>query len=140
VSFREKGAWISFFVILLSFGIYFGSIALDLLRSSFVPARSLVSLLPLVVGIVVLETVLHVFLAVCEPASASAPRDERERLIELKAVRPAFFVLIAGALLSIGGATLGAGAWPIVLGVLFSVWIAELTRFGMQLCGYRCGA
>ena len=140
MSFREKSAWISFCVVLLSFGVYFADVGHDLWHASFAAPAALLRLLPLVIGIVILQTALHVYVAAREPDAARAPRDEREQLIELKAIRPAYFMLVMGAMFCIGASIFGAPAWPIVLGVLFFVWIAELTRFGTQLYGYRRGA
>jgi hypothetical protein len=59
--------------------------------------------------IVVMEIALRSLAAIRSPADAKTPADERERLIALKAKRPAFFVLTISTLLSVGVAHLGMG-------------------------------
>jgi len=88
---------------------------------------------------VAIEIVAHVIVAVRSPDDARASKDERDRTIELKAIRPAFYVLMIGALLSIGTIQVGASLWTMVHAVLLSVFLAELTRIGSQLYFYRCG-
>ena len=55
------------------------------------------------------------------------------------ATRPAFYVLMTGAWLALGAVALGGGVWVLVQAILFAVWVAELTRFGMQIYYYRRG-
>ena len=94
----------------------------------------------LVVAIVVLEILTHGVIAFRSPREAQIPIDERERLIELRATRPAFFVLLVGAFLSVGTIHMGASTWLLAHCVLLAIWIAELTRYGSQLYHYRRGA
>ena len=139
MSFREKSAWITF-ALLLAFGIYFGDVAVHLLDPARPHGNYLQLFLLLVVAIVVLEIITHVVLAIRSPREAQTPLDERERLIELRSTRPAFFVLLTGAFLSVGTIHLGASTWVLAHGVLFAIWIAELTRYGSRLYHYRRGA
>ena len=139
MSFREKSAWITF-ALLLAFGIYFGDVALHLLDPARPHGSYLQLFLLLVVAIVVLEIITHVVLAIRSPREAQTPLDERERLIELRSTRPAFFVLLAGAFLSVGTIHAGANTWVLAHCVLFAIWIAELTRYGSRLYHYRRGA
>jgi hypothetical protein len=137
-TFREKSAWISFVVILVAFGIYFGLLTLHLLHPESSPHPHFFGLfMLLVVAVVVLEVVLHILVAVRSPADAGAPVDERDRLINLKAARVAFYVLMTGTFLSIGTMHLGATAWFMGNCVFFAIWIAELTRLGSQVVLYR---
>lgn len=55
----------------------------------------------LLAAVVVLEVVLRAVVAIRWPSDAGAPRDERDRLIALKAAPIAFYVLVTGAFLSI---------------------------------------
>ena len=71
------------------------------------------------------------------PADAMAPEDERERLIALKAKQPAFFVLMAGAFLSVAVMHLSVGPWVMINAMLFVMWLGELTNYGAQLYLYR---
>jgi len=139
MSFREKSAWITF-VLLLGFGIYFGEVLNHWLNPGEPHTNHLQLFLLLVVAIVILEIVTHTMMAIRSPEDAKAPFDERERLIALRATRPAFFVLLVGAFLSIGTMHLGANTFMLAHCVLLAIWIAELTRFGTQIYYYRRGA
>ena len=96
--------------------------------------------LALVVGFVVLEIVLHVAIAIQSPRDARAPKDERERLISLKATHIAYFVLLGGTLLSLFAHWhLGWGAYATTQHVLLAVVAAELVKFASQIVFYRRG-
>jgi hypothetical protein len=141
MSFREKSAWISFIVVLVAFGAYSVSISGDLpvLASISHPAPSLVGLMVVIIAVTVVEDVAHSPVALSSPAEALAARDEREKVIALRATRPAFYVLLTGVWLALGAAALGGGVWLLVPATLFAVWVAELTRFGTQIYYYRRG-
>jgi hypothetical protein len=156
MSFREKSAWISFITLLVVFGFYFVSFSASLVAGgrlettpSVVSAAtastvvhvgfiSLFSLL--VVALIVSVVVLNIIVAVRSPAEAKSPQDERERLIALKAKRPAYFVLATFAWLSIAVLFLGGGAWVLANAVFFAIWLGELTNYGAQIYLYRRGA
>ena len=141
MSFREKSAWISFVVVLVAFGAYFASISVDLRTSMSAGYRGapLLGLVSIIVVVTLIEVAAHIALAVRSPAEARSASDERERVIALMATRPAFYVLMTGAWLALGAVALGGGVWVLVQAILFAVWVAELTRFGMQIYYYRRG-
>jgi hypothetical protein len=137
MSFREKSAWISFFVILVAFGFYFAAYVNHLLHPGSPHPHFFGLFLLLVVAVVVLEVVLHILVAIRSPSDANAPRDERDRLINLKAARIAFYVLMTLAFLSVGAMHHGATALFMGNCIFFAIWVAELTRFGSQIVLYR---
>lgn len=141
MSFREKSAWISFVVILVAFGAYFVSISGDLTgtMSSADHALALTGLVALIIAITIVEAAAHIVVAVRSPAEAQSARDEREKVIALKATRPAFYVLMSGVWLALGVVVVGGGVWALVQATLFAVWVAELTRFGTEIYYYRRG-
>src|SRR5688500_6300594 len=100
MSFREKSTWISF-VLLLAISVPFFYQFLRIESGTASSQSSFHLFLALVIGFIVGEVVLHAIIAMQSPRDARAPKDERERLIDLKAVRVAFFVLMTGALLVI---------------------------------------
>ena len=138
MSFREKSAWITL-VLLIGFGIYFIEVGSHLLRPTAPHVNHFELFVLLVIAMVILETASHIVFAIQSPRDAKAPLDERERMIALRATRPAFFVLLVGAFLSIGTMHLGASTWTLAHCVLLAIWIAELTRFGTQIYYYRRG-
>jgi hypothetical protein len=137
MSFREKSAWISFVSIALVFFTYFANVV-------FAPAGrrngdSFHVFLVLLAALVVLEVVLHVAIAPQSPRAARTPKDERERLIDMKATRLAFPVLLVAAFAAMGTMHLDAGRWVMAHVMLFGVVLAELTRFGAQIVYHRRG-
>jgi hypothetical protein len=137
MSFREKSAWITFILILVVFGFYFASVADQLVRPQHPHPNFFVLFVVLLVAIVLMEIVLHIIAAIRSPAEANAPQDERERLIALRAKRPAFFVLMAGMFLSMAVVHLPVGRFTIVHAMLFVLWLGELTNYGAQIYFYR---
>jgi hypothetical protein len=135
MSFREKSAWISLGTLLVVFGVYFWNVARIITRKEAV--RDFPLFLSLLGALIVAEVVFHVMIAIRSPSDARTPRDEREVLIDLKATRTAFFVLLAGAFLSIATLHLGTGAWVMAHAVLLSVVVAEIVKFGRQIVLYR---
>ena len=71
------------------------------------------------------------------PRDARAPKDERERLIDLKAMRVAFFVLMTAAILVIVLVHFPVDRFAIIQALLLAVVVAELTMLGARLVYYR---
>src|SRR5688572_20625440 len=94
--FREKSAWISLLTMLGVFGTYFGAILTGRLASYGL--ATIHYLLLSVAAVVVLQAGLQVAARLLARADAGTPKDERERLIELKAIRAAYVVLILGVM------------------------------------------
>ena len=136
MSFREKSTWISFLLLLLiSIPFFYQFIGIER-RFSNSPAAFLLFLL-LVILFVVGEIVLHALIVMQSPRDARAPKDERERLIDLKAMRVAFFVLMSGALSVIVLVHFPVDRFAILQGLLFAVVVAELAMLGARLVYYR---
>lgn len=136
MSFREKSAWISFFCILVFGGFWFWNV----IRVEFFGARHrnpMLYFLSLVAALVIGEIVLHVAIALQSPHEARTPKDERETLIDLKASRVAFYVLMVGAWVAIGTIHIRLDALLVVQCVLGSIIISELVKFGTQIALYR---
>jgi hypothetical protein len=137
MSFREKSTWITFVLLFVLFGFYFASVGHQMIRPADPHPNFFVLFVVLLVAIIVLEIVLHIIAAIRSPADAKAPQDEREKLIALKAKRPAFFVLMIGAFLAMAVVHLPVGRWLIVNAMFFAIWLGELTHYGAQLYFYR---
>ena len=138
MSFREKSAWISFVSILLVFGAYFWNVNRVLggeveRRAAFKVSAGLL------VAFVLIEILLHIAVAIQAPNEARAPKDERERLIEMRATRVAFQVLVVGALAGVGLMHVTSSAWVVGQHVLLAVVVAELVKFGGQILYFRRG-
>jgi uncharacterized membrane protein len=134
--FREKSAWISLLSSALIYGVYFWSVVSAGPHAGF----HFGSLLATVIALIVVQVVLHIVVAIAAPKEAKAPRDEREKLIELKATRVAY----SGLATAIACACFfGALDPPIVFktnALLFVLVTAELMRSGCQIIQYRRSA
>ncbi len=136
MSFREKSAWISFLSILGVFIPFFWNSYRQFSGQVDGPTALSVAVW-LLVAFVVLEIVLHAAVALQAPSDARSPRDERERLIEMRATRIAFQVLVVGALAGVATVHLTRSAWAIQQVVLLAIVLAELVKFGGQIVLYR---
>ena len=136
MSFREKSTWISF-VLLLAISIPFFYQFVRIESGSMSSEGSFHLFLALVIVFIVGEILLHAIIAMQSPRDARAPKDERERLIDLKATRAAFFVLMTGALLVIVMVHFPVDRLEILQALLLSVVVAELTMLGARIVYYR---
>jgi len=134
MSFREKSAWISLLSMSGIYAAYFWSV---LRPGPHFGLERVNGLLGTIIVLVVVQTVLMIALAILTPKEAKAPRDEREKLIELKATRFAYAVL-AGSVAC--ACFFGAFTPPIVFNtnvLLFILVVAEILRAGCQIVQYR---
>jgi archaellum biogenesis protein FlaJ (TadC family) len=138
MSFREKSAWISFVSILVVFSAYFWNVA-RILHGKVDGHTGFVISIALLAAFVLIEIVLHLTVIMQAPNEARAPRDEREQLIELKATRVAFQVLVVGALAGVGMMHITRNAFVVGQHVLLAIVFAELVKFGVQIRYFRGG-
>ena len=134
MSFREKTAWISLISMAGIYGLYFWS----LIRSGGGSRTG--GLLGTVIALVVVQTVLTIAVAVFDPKNAQAPRDEREKLIELRSTRVAYAGLATGIACAVFFAAFPS---PIIFGansLLFILVVCEIMRSGCQILQYRRSA
>jgi hypothetical protein len=137
MSFREKSAWISMVSMAGIYGIYFWSV----LRAGHqAGAFHFGGLLETIVALVLVQIVLTVAVAVFSPRDAKAPRDERDKLIELRAIRVAYSGLATAVAMA---CFFGAFDPPIVFNtnaLLFILVTTEIMRAACQIVQYRRGA
>lgn len=137
MSFREKSAWIFLVSILLVSGFYFLHVPWTLDPAPNPPLVR--GLFYCVIALAVIEVAGHLVVAARAPEEARAPKDERERLIDLKATRLAHYVYVAGSLLAVSSIHLGANAIAIGYGVLLALVVAELVKNALRIVGHRRG-
>lgn len=135
MSFREKSAWISVLSMSVIYGFYFWSVI-----HSGHKEGGFGGLLGTIIALVFVEVVLTVAVAIFTPKEAKAPRDERDKLIELRSMRVAY----AGLATSVAMACFfGAFNPPILFNtnaLLFILVTAEIMRSACQIIQYRRGA
>jgi hypothetical protein len=137
MSFREKSAWISMLSMLAIYGFYFWSV----IHAGPQPGGfHFGGLLETIIALVIVQTVLTVAVAIFKPAEAKAPRDERDKLIELRAMRVAYSGLATSVALA---CFFGAFDPPIVFNtnaLLFILVTAQILRSACQIIQYRRSA
>lgn len=134
MSFRETSAWITLGTVLICFGVYFGSIVLGAVSPG---TATLHLLLICVIGLVVLQCVLHALAAAL--GDPRAPRDERETLIQLRARSVGYYVLMICVLaLAIPGHT-GHGVVDLMNFALLALVVAGLAVSVAQIVMFRRG-
>lgn len=134
MSFREKSAWISLSSMSVIYGWYFWSVFSARHGGS---GFHFGSLLTTIIALVVLQVVLTIAVAVFSPKEARAPRDERDKLIELRAMRVAYSGLATAVALA---CFFGAINPPIIFdtnALLFILVTAEILRCACQVIQYR---
>ena len=130
MSFREKTAWISLLSMACIYGLYYWSVL----------HAAPVSLLGTIIVLVIVQVVLTIAVAIFAPKEAQAPRDERDKLINLRATRFAYAALATSIALA---CFFGAFNPPIIFNtnaLLFVLVVAEILRSGCQIVQYRRGA
>ena len=136
MSFREKSAWISVLSMSVIYGVYFWSVIHDGSRAG---GFHLGGLLATVIALAFLQIVLTIAVAIFSPKEAQTPRDERDKLIELRAMRVAYAGLATGIALA---CFFGAFDPPLVFNtnaLLFILVTAEILRSTCQIIQYRRG-
>ncbi len=144
MSLREKSAWISLAVYLLVYGWYFVTLATALAAGRSDGSDFMGMLVGSVIALVMLEITVHIGVivaaAVRDPSEVTEPRDERERLIELKASRPALYVLSVGVLASIIWLYLDGARFLVINGLFLALVLAEMVKSAAQIVHFRRGA
>ena len=87
-----------------------------------------------------IEIVSQIALALASSKEAQAKRDEREKLIALKATSPAFRVLLIGSATGAMLVAFGAPAFYSVNLLFLSVVLAQVLQYAGQVFYFRVGA
>ena len=136
LSYREKSIWGSLVITLVVYGYYFAGV-FNSSRPAKINREALAPLILAVAIIVALEVGYQLVIAV---ASRVEPKDERDILIEGKAYRNAYFLLVASLFMLMGVMVLiGMTKFLTVNLMLFSVVMAEIVKSLTQLFLYRRG-
>lgn len=137
MSFREKSAWISLISIFVVTTFYFTHISWSLTPPP--NARAFHTLVVSLIALVAIEIVAHVYVAIRSPREARTPKDERERLIELKATRLAAYFYAPATFFVISLIHVGANQFALAYALLLAFAIAELIKYAARIVYYRHG-
>jgi hypothetical protein len=140
MSFREKRAWVTLITLIFVLVLFFLHIPPQRMLAPESNGWVLHVLALMLATFVTIEIIAHIVMRIRSPRDARTPKDERERLIELRSIAIAFYVY---AVLSIGGifVTLHTAANEIGIGfvVLLAFVIAEIVNYAMRIHYYRRG-
>jgi hypothetical protein len=141
MSFREKSAWIILITLVVLTALYLLNMPAPYTLSPEPGGELFHTLLHMLATFVVVVVIGHIVLAIRSPREARTARDERERLIDLKATAVSSYVY---ATLSLGGIFVAlhvVGSNQIGLGylVLFAFIIAEIANYALRIYYYRRG-
>jgi hypothetical protein len=135
MSFREKSAWISLIVVLLTAAAFFLHVPWTL-RPGPSPGLAHVTGLFLIL-LVLIDLIGRILVFVTAPKGGLTGKDERERLIDLKAARSAFYVLLAGNLLALPLVHFGADPFAVAFAVVLSIVVAFVVNYSARIYLYR---
>lgn len=139
MSFREKSAWIML-VTLVVLTVLFATHVPTPWSLTPPPSRgAFMALVHTIFLFVIIVGAAHILIAVLAPKEAQAPKDERERLISLRATAVAAYVYAFLSLASIATIHLGANAIAIVYLVFLSFIVGEIVNYGLRVFFYRRG-
>jgi hypothetical protein len=136
MSFREKLAWISLVSITGFAGFYFWSIG----YAPPTKGHPVATLFSAVVALIVVQTVLSIAVAIHKPKEAQAPRDERDKLIDLKSARIAYSGLVSAIAVACFLEAIAPSITYNANGLLFILVTVELLRLLSQIIQYRRSA
>ena len=148
MSYQEKSILGSLAAMVVVYGYYFGATLRDAGRREFGDGR-LGRLILAVIALIVIQVVYHIALAL---ESRTEPKDERDKLIEAKGYRTAYFFLttgislLAAAIIVINTVALHSREalgtvtpFASVNLILLAMVLAEAAKFLTQLFYYRRG-
>ena len=136
MTFKEKSTWVTLSSTIVIFGYYF----IKAYRMVFLEkaghgemAFLFVSVIVLVIGV---EVAAHIILTIIHRPEST---DERDRLIDLKATRNAYYLLVAGVFVALAQFWLSTPPILVVHIVLFFFILAEILSDMTKLIYYRRG-
>lgn len=135
MAWREKTAWITLILMVITYGTYFTLVS--------GASLSTMSMLKLFGGVTILQVIAAVIatavLAALSGDEARAKPDERDRAVARRGASIAYFVLIVGVI------TVGVvmpfrdSGWRLTNAALFALVIAETVRYLTVVVSYRRG-
>ncbi|HET8696305.1 MAG TPA: hypothetical protein VFO94_02390 [Gammaproteobacteria bacterium] len=137
MSFREKSAWVTLIAIALVLLLYY--LHAPRVLSPQASGWELHILVLCFAAFIVIDVVAHVVLYLRNWKDARRPKDEREQLIDLKAVRIASWVFVAGAFMSVATLHAGATVGGIAYLVLTSFAVSQIVKHAARIIYYRRG-
>lgn len=140
MSYREKSAWIAVLLYLGIYGWYAWTLAKVIAAGQTETFDYWGELISLIIVLVVATVVLESIVAAKSPKEAQARRDERERLIHVKAANVGYGVVMVGAVGVIWAIAMGKSSFYTANGLFLTMVLAETARHAAQIFFFRRGA
>lgn len=139
MSFREKTAWVTVIAIIVV-SVLYGLHLPNPFQGNPGP-RVLHAMSISLLAFVLIELAGWLVLRWRFPRDAREPRDERERLIDLRAVRVAYYTFVVGALAGIFITLhlVGAGQVAVGMAVFCAFVLSQLVKHLARIVSYRRG-
>lgn len=138
-SHRERAAWLALTATAAAFGPYFVWMSIHPPTAPLPDLRTMATLVVAVVVQVIILVAGHIWFAVARPADARAPADERDRAIEARSIRSAYYVLISGVVMVGCVLPFSMTDWRLINAAIAVVVLAETTHYGLVVWSYRRG-
>lgn len=140
MSHRERVAWLSAIAVCITLGPYLAWMAIsppteplpDLGTMGLFAIAATTQMLLLAGG--------HLWLRLRWPADAGAPIDERDRAIALRAVRSAYYILIAGMIIVGCVLPFTTGGWQLINTAIAVLAAVQCVHYGIVIWCYRRGS
>lgn len=140
MSFREKRAWVTLVTLIGVLLLFWLHIPPTRMLAPESDVWVLHVLMLMIATFITVEIIAHIVFLIRSPRDARTPKDERERLIELRSLAIAWYVYVIS---SIGGifVTIHLGANEIGIGfvVLLAFVFAEIVNYSLRIYYYRRG-
>lgn len=133
--FREKFAWLALAAMLVTVGPYFTLAAMDQLPDS--TGQRLAAYGAAAIAQMAILAAGYLYMFWQTPDEVKAPADEREVFIMHRARTIAYYVMMAGFILSGCIMPFGATGWRIVNASLFMIVVSEAVYYGGVVLQYR---
>lgn len=135
MAWREKQAWLALSVMVVAYGAYFSLVTAS--------EQSMLEMLLLFGGVAIAQAVVMIvgstLLAVQAGKEARAKADERDRAIDRRGTRIAYFVLLTGMIVVGVIMPFSKQGWQITNAALLALVAAEIVRYGVVVASYRRG-
>jgi hypothetical protein len=113
---------------------------LDILNDFSFWGRSFLILVPVaIVTQIVIQIIFAIYIHATSKEEIDPIEDERDKLIELKAIKISHYIFIVGFMLAMGSLALGSQPWIMFVLLIFSGFIATVVNEIIRLYLYRRG-
>jgi hypothetical protein len=137
MSFREKSYGVVLVANLVIYGVYFAQTFREVSEAS--PQLDTGRLLATILALIAVTIAGNIIIAILAPRDASAPADERDRLIGMRGDQIAGYVASMGGGIGLLLAIMGFEVFWIANAVLAGLVVAEIVRSVVGIAGYRMG-